>query len=192
MVMKVVTLLPATLEPETGLHSECPFQRHGGLQLEKHGGQFVFGYVLCFPYTGSYKEWVSVGHDVDLPAGCQEIVVKAMSPGWILQSVEFEFLFDPRDSVTVQNKVDSLKAELEDLKRKMEELQEKHKGGLELSHEQYRVHLNSHCMINFRVPRRSESQEHQRMVITNMQDTSVFEKDTRELGLHTLIDRRHR
>jgi beta-glucanase (GH16 family) len=55
----------------------------GVLQLEKAGGSPVYG-SLSVPSTGGWQNWTTVSHQVTLPAGQQQIAVKALAGGWNL------------------------------------------------------------------------------------------------------------
>jgi beta-glucanase (GH16 family) len=55
----------------------------GVLQLEKAGGNPVYG-SLGVPATGGWQNWTTVSHQVTLPAGQQQIAVKALAGGWNL------------------------------------------------------------------------------------------------------------
>ncbi len=55
----------------------------GTLQLEKAGGSPVYG-QLAVPRTGGWQNWTTISHQVTLPAGQQQIAVKALAGGWNL------------------------------------------------------------------------------------------------------------
>ena len=59
----------------------------GSLQLEMAGGTPVYG-AVGVPSTGGWQNWTTVSHRVTLPAGQQQIAVKANGPGWNLRSVK--------------------------------------------------------------------------------------------------------
>ena len=59
----------------------------GSLQLEMAGGAPVYG-ALGVPSTGGWQNWTTVSHRVTLPAGQQQIAVKANGPGWNLRYVK--------------------------------------------------------------------------------------------------------
>ncbi|MFX1679436.1 family 16 glycosylhydrolase [Mitsuaria sp. CC2] len=59
----------------------------GALQLEMAGGAPVYG-ALGVPSTGGWQNWTTISHRVTLPAGQQQIAVKANGPGWNLRSVK--------------------------------------------------------------------------------------------------------
>ncbi|MFZ5550332.1 MAG: carbohydrate-binding protein [Pseudomonadota bacterium] len=53
----------------------------GTLQLERAGGAQVYG-SLGVPRTGGWQNWTTVSHTVNLPAGQQQIAIKALAGGW--------------------------------------------------------------------------------------------------------------
>lgn len=53
----------------------------GVLQLERAGGTQVYG-SLGVPRTGGWQSWTTVSHTVSLPAGPQQIAIKALAGGW--------------------------------------------------------------------------------------------------------------
>lgn len=53
----------------------------GVLQLENAGGSPVYG-SLPVPSTGGWQNWTTISHRVQLPAGQQQIAVKALAGGW--------------------------------------------------------------------------------------------------------------
>ena len=53
----------------------------GVIQLEKAGGSPVYGSVSV-PKTGGWQSWTTVSHQVTLPAGQQQIAVKALAGGF--------------------------------------------------------------------------------------------------------------
>jgi beta-glucanase (GH16 family) len=53
----------------------------GQLQLEKAGGAQTYG-SLAVPSTGGWQNWTTVSHTVSLPAGPQQIAIKALAGGW--------------------------------------------------------------------------------------------------------------
>jgi chitinase len=53
----------------------------GVLQLENAGGSPVYG-SLSVPGTGGWQNWTTISHRVQLPAGQQQIAVKALAGGW--------------------------------------------------------------------------------------------------------------
>lgn len=55
----------------------------GLLQLEKAGGGTTYG-QLQVPSTGGWQNWTTISHQVTLPAGQQQIAVKALAGGWNL------------------------------------------------------------------------------------------------------------
>ena len=55
----------------------------GHLQLEKAGGATLYG-DLPVPGTGGWQNWTTLSHQVQLPAGQQQIAVKALNGGWNL------------------------------------------------------------------------------------------------------------
>ncbi|MCD2340261.1 family 16 glycosylhydrolase [Ideonella azotifigens] len=55
----------------------------GVIQLEKAGGAPVYGSVAV-PATGGWQNWTTVQHQVQLPAGQQQIAVKALAGGFNL------------------------------------------------------------------------------------------------------------
>jgi beta-glucanase (GH16 family) len=55
----------------------------GHLQLEKAGGAPIYG-DLPVPDTGGWQNWTTISHQVQLPAGQQQIAVKALAGGWNL------------------------------------------------------------------------------------------------------------
>ncbi|HEX5682415.1 MAG TPA: carbohydrate-binding protein [Ideonella sp.] len=55
----------------------------GKLQLEKAGGSPIYG-ALDVPSSGGWQTWTTISHDVTLPAGEQQIAVKALAGGWNL------------------------------------------------------------------------------------------------------------
>ena len=59
----------------------------GSLQLEMAGGAPVYG-AVGVPSTGGWQNWTTVSHRVTLPAGQQQIAVKANGPGWNLRYVK--------------------------------------------------------------------------------------------------------
>ncbi len=59
----------------------------GSLQLEMAGGTPVYG-ALNVPSTGGWQNWTTISHRVTLPAGQQQIAVKANGPGWNLRYVK--------------------------------------------------------------------------------------------------------
>ena len=59
----------------------------GSLQLEMAGGAPVYG-AVGVPSTGGWQNWTTVSHRVTLPAGQQQIAVKANAPGWNLRYVK--------------------------------------------------------------------------------------------------------
>lgn len=60
----------------------------GKLQLEKAGGTPVYG-SLAVPSTGGWQNWTTVSHKVTLPAGQQQIAIKALAGGWNLNWLKF-------------------------------------------------------------------------------------------------------
>jgi beta-glucanase (GH16 family) len=55
----------------------------GVVQLENAGGSPVYG-SLSVPKTGAWQTWTTISHQVQLPAGQQQIAVKALAGGWNL------------------------------------------------------------------------------------------------------------
>lgn len=55
----------------------------GTLQLESYGGGTVYG-LVNIPDTGGWQNWTTVSHTVYLPAGQQNLAIKASSGGWNL------------------------------------------------------------------------------------------------------------
>jgi beta-glucanase (GH16 family) len=55
----------------------------GTLQLERAGGAQVYG-ALAVPGTNGWQNWTTVSHQVSLPAGPQQIAIKALAGGWNL------------------------------------------------------------------------------------------------------------
>jgi beta-glucanase (GH16 family) len=55
----------------------------GTLQLERAGGTQVYG-ALAVPRTNGWQTWTTVSHQVSLPAGPQQIAIKALAGGWNL------------------------------------------------------------------------------------------------------------
>jgi beta-glucanase (GH16 family) len=55
----------------------------GTLQLERAGGTQVYG-ALAVPRTNGWQSWTTVSHQVNLPAGPQQIAIKALAGGWNL------------------------------------------------------------------------------------------------------------
>lgn len=53
----------------------------GVIQLEKAGGSPVYGSVSV-PGTGGWQNWTTISHQVTLPAGQQQIAVKALAGGY--------------------------------------------------------------------------------------------------------------
>ncbi len=53
----------------------------GVIQLEKAGGSPVYGSVSV-PSTGGWQNWTTISHQVTLPAGQQQIAVKALAGGY--------------------------------------------------------------------------------------------------------------
>ena len=53
----------------------------GVIQLEKAGGSPVYGSVSV-PGTGGWQNWTTISHQVTLPAGQQQIAVKALAGGF--------------------------------------------------------------------------------------------------------------
>jgi len=53
----------------------------GVIQLEKAGGSPVYG-SLSVPKTGGWQNWTTISHQVTLPAGQQQIAVKALAGGY--------------------------------------------------------------------------------------------------------------
>lgn len=53
----------------------------GTLQLEKAGGTPTYG-QLAVPSTGGWQNWTTISHQVQLPAGQQQIAIKALGGGW--------------------------------------------------------------------------------------------------------------
>src|SRR6201999_2060207 len=53
----------------------------GVIQLEKAGGSPVYGSVAV-PSTGGWQNWTTISHQVTLPAGQQQIAVKALAGGY--------------------------------------------------------------------------------------------------------------
>jgi endoglucanase len=55
----------------------------GSLQLEQAGGGTVYG-TLSVPATGGWQTWSTIQHTVNLPAGNQQLAIKANAGGWNL------------------------------------------------------------------------------------------------------------
>ncbi len=53
----------------------------GVIQLEKAGGSPVYG-SIAVPSTGGWQNWTTISHQVTLPAGQQQIAVKALAGGY--------------------------------------------------------------------------------------------------------------
>jgi beta-glucanase (GH16 family) len=58
----------------------------GVLQLERAGGGQVHG-SLAVPRSGGWQNWTTIAHRVLLPAGQQQIAIKALAGGWNIKSV---------------------------------------------------------------------------------------------------------
>jgi beta-glucanase (GH16 family) len=60
----------------------------GKIQLETAGGATVYG-TVSVSSTGGWQTWTTVSHTVTLPAGQQQIAIKAISAGFNLNSISF-------------------------------------------------------------------------------------------------------
>ena len=64
-------------------------QNSGMLQLEAAGGFPAYG-TLSTPVTGGWQTWQTISHEVDLPAGDQDLAVSIVSGGWNLNWIKVE------------------------------------------------------------------------------------------------------
>ncbi len=61
----------------------------GVIVIEQGGGGTTYG-TINVPNTGNWQSWVNISHEVQLPAGNQEIGLIAQTGGWNLNAITIE------------------------------------------------------------------------------------------------------